>query len=142
MSNPQKTNASTKPKKILVVEDDAVTIEAMRRFLVENGYEVVCTQDSAMAVSLAIRERPDLMTLDLGFENSNPFAGPNFDGFGVIDFLHHMMKEANVPIIVITGRDEPDLKQRALDAGAVAFFHKSADRKTILTAIRIALNEI
>jgi CheY-like chemotaxis protein len=127
-------------KKILIVEDEMITLTLTRKILVEAGYEVVATQDGGSAVSLAMAEHPNLILLDLGLPATDPFSGTHFDGFIIIDWMHRMMKELSIPIIVVTSQVDPEVRAKVLDAGAVAFFTKPADSKKLLTAIQIALD--
>jgi two-component system KDP operon response regulator KdpE len=133
--------SSNQKKKILIVEDETITLALTRKLLIEAGYDVVATQDGGEAVSVALAEKPDLVLLDLGLPASDPFTGPHFDGFTVMDWMHHMLKELDTPIIVVTGQTGPDVRQKVMDAGAVAFFTKPADKQKLLAAILIALDK-
>jgi CheY-like chemotaxis protein len=125
-------------KKIMVVEDEAISLALMKNFLVEEGYVVVATQDGSAAVSLAMKEKPDLIILDLGLPGMDPFS-PSFDGFIIIDWLHRMAADTRIPIIVITAQSGEAVRQRVLNAGAIAFFEKPANRNDVLSVIRNAL---
>lgn len=127
-------------KKILIVEDEEITLALTRKLLIEAGYEVVSTEDGGSAVSRAMAEKPDVILLDLGFPESDPFSGTHFDGFTILDWMHRMMKEMPIPIIVITSQTGPEVRARALNAGAVAFFTKPADTRKLFAAIQIALD--
>ena len=127
-------------KKIMVVEDEQISLALMRKLLLEQGYEVISTQDGSAAVSLAMKEKPDLIILDLGLPGMDPFS-PTFDGFIIIDWLHRMASDVRIPIIVVTAQTEAQVRQRALEAGAVAFFEKPARRDEILAAILQAIGE-
>lgn len=126
-------------KKIMIVEDETITLALTRKFLLDAGYEVVATQDGGAAVSLAMAESPDLVLLDLGLPAADPFSGPHFDGFTIIDWFHRMLKELKTPIIVVTAQTGPEVRQRVLEAGAVAYFSKPVDKEKLLREIRIAL---
>lgn len=128
-------------KKIMIVEDEKISLALMQKFLVEQGYAVVSTQDGSTAVSLAMKEKPDLIILDLGLPGMDPFS-PSFDGFIIIDWLHRMAADVKIPIIVVTAQTGAHVQQRALEAGAAAFFEKPAKRDQVLAAIRIALGEV
>jgi DNA-binding response OmpR family regulator len=132
---------STGAKKILVVEDDRPSAAVMAYKLKASGYTVVCAGDGSTAVSLVRAENPDLMILDLGLPAKDPFNGPNWDGFGVMDWLHRSQPTQQMPIIVVTAWDPMKAKKRSLDAGAVAFFQKPAQFPELLAAIRNALGE-
>lgn len=127
-------------KKIMVVEDETISLALMRKLLESEGYLVVSTQDGSTAVSLAMKEKPDLIILDLVLPGTDPFS-PNFDGFIVMDWLHRMDADFRVPVIVVTAQTGPDVRNRALRAGAIAVFEKPADRTEVLGAIRFALGE-
>jgi CheY-like chemotaxis protein len=68
-----------------------------------------------------IKEQPNLIILDLGL--------PAGDGFVVLDRLQRDDKLSNIPVIVLTARDPQGNEQRALRAGATAFFRS---RRTTL----------
>jgi CheY-like chemotaxis protein len=127
-------------KKIMVVEDETISLALMRRLLESEGYQVVSTQDGSAAVSLAMKEKPDLIILDLSLPGTDPFS-PNFDGFIIMDWLHRMDADFRAPVIVVTAQTGPDVRHRALQAGAIAVFEKPTNRTDVLAAIRIALGE-
>ena len=84
-------------RKIMVVEDESISLVLMERFLVAQGYSVVTTQDGSTAGKPpAMKEKPDLIILDLGLPGADPF-GPQFDGFIFIDWLHRMAAETRAP---------------------------------------------
>ena len=129
-------------KKILVVEDDRPSAAVLTYKLKASGYSVVCAPDGSTAVSLVRAENPDLMILDLGLPAKDPFAGPNWDGFSVMDWLHRSRPTDPIPIIVVTAWDPMKAKKRALEAGAVAYFQKPASYEDLLATIKNALGEI
>jgi CheY-like chemotaxis protein len=133
------TENRAEPKKILIVEDETITLALTRRLLTEAGYQVVATEDGGAAVSLAMAEKPDLILLDLGLAPSDPFSGSNLDGFSIMDWMHRMMKDLPIPIIVVTAKTGPEMRAKVLEAGAVAYISKPADKQKLLTAIEIAL---
>src|SRR5438477_3373902 len=126
-------------KKILVVEDDKPSAVVLTHKLKGSGYTVVSAADGATAVHLVGTEHPDLIILDLGLPALDPFSGPNWDGFSVIDWLHRSRPTEPIPIIVVTAWDPMRAKKRALDAGAIAYFQKPVPFDELLTAIKNAL---
>ena len=97
-----------------------------------NGYEVLFAEDAISATAALVTERPDLVVLDLGL--------PAGDGFVVMERLHKNDRLANIPVIVLTGRELAVNRARALRAGAAAFFQKPVDDGALLFAIRKALD--
>jgi DNA-binding response OmpR family regulator len=117
---------------ILVVDDNPTIRKGLSVRLRASGYEVVFAEDAISATAALLTERPDLVILDLGL----PAGG----GFVVMERLHKNDHVANIPVIVLTGRELDGNRDRALQAGAAAFFQKPVDDGTLLLAIRKALD--
>lgn len=120
-------------KKILIIDDDQAILLGLTARLKISGYRVICAADAISAISMARREAPDLVILDLGL--------PAGDGFLVLDRMKGLQDLVGTPVIVLSARDPTDNKKRALDAGALAFFQKPPDTHEFLNAIRQALGE-
>ena len=120
-------------KKILIIDDDQHLVVGLTARLKANKYTVVSARDSVSAISVARKEAPDLIVLDLGL--------PAGDGFVVLERILDLPDLAGIPVIVLSARDPAHNRQRALDAGALAFFQKPPDNHEFLTAIRQALGE-
>lgn len=120
----------TTVKKILVVEDDLELLRGLSKRLKANGYNIVVATDGVTAVSVALKELPDVILLDIGL--------PAGDGFTVMERLKAHDKLCMVPIIVITARDPLTTRDRALNAGAQAFLLKPVDNDRLLATIQKA----
>jgi DNA-binding response OmpR family regulator len=118
-------------EKILIVDDDPDLRKALRLRLRANQYNTVHAVDGYSAIAAAYKEQPNLIILDLGL--------PAGDGFVVLDRLQRDDKLSNIPVIVLTARDPQGNEQRALRAGATAFFQKPADNAELLDVIRATL---
>jgi len=119
-------------RKILVVEDDEDVAKGLGLQLRGNGYEVVVAPDTATAIGKTRSESPDLIVLDLGL--------PAGDGFVFMDRIR-ALGMVLTPIVVYSARN-PDIdRQRAMDAGAVAFLQKPATMPELLGAIKGAFGE-
>jgi two-component system KDP operon response regulator KdpE len=118
-------------QKILVVDDDPDLVRALRLRLKANNYDITTASDGYTAIAAAQKERPDLIVLDLGL--------PAGDGFVVLDRLQNSDALAGVPVIVLSARDPQGNEERALKAGAAAFFQKPADNEELLNVIRVSL---
>lgn len=117
--------------KILVVDDDPDLVRALRLRLRANNYEVTTASDGYAAIASAQKDRPALIILDLGL--------PVGDGFVVLDRLQNSDSLAGIPVIVLSARDPQVNEDRALKAGAAAFFQKPADNEELLNVIRTSL---
>ncbi len=115
--------------RILVIEDDPMIGDAVRRSLLQEGYAVDWVRDGRAAEGVLASEHVDLALLDLGL--------PGKDG---IDVLHELrQRKANTPVIVITARDGVDDRIRGLDAGADDYVVKPFDMDELAARIRSAL---
>jgi DNA-binding response OmpR family regulator len=120
-------------KKILIIDDDRQLQLGLSPRLKANGYGVSSASDAVSAIAVARAERPDLVILDLGL--------PAGDGFLVLERMRGLADLAAIPVIVLSARDPAGNKQRAIDAGAAAFFQKPPDNHEFLAAVRHALGE-
>jgi two-component system KDP operon response regulator KdpE len=119
-----------KPK-ILLVDDDPDLLRALRLRLRANNYDVATAGDGYAAIASAQKERPALIILDLGL--------PVGDGFVVLDRLQRSDALSGIPVIVLSARDPQSNQEKALKAGAAAFFQKPADNDELLNVIRLNL---
>ncbi len=114
--------------RLLVVEDDRAT----RRFLVTlgkaHGFAVSEATSCAEALKVSARTTPDVVLLDLGL--------PDGDG---IDLTRALREQAEMPIIVISARQQERDKVSALDAGADDYLTKPFSAKELLARIRAAV---
>lgn len=115
--------------KILVVDDDRVSVNLLEQLLQRHGYtRVMGITDSRMAVETCATFEPDLLLLDL--------IMPEVDGFAVLDALRSDASEDFLPIVVLTGDVSEESKARALDAGAADFLIKPVSQTEALLRIR------
>ncbi len=129
-------------KKILIVDDSPVIAKTMSLTLNANGYEVLTAEDGATAAGVVRREKPDLILLDISFPPDVGHGGGIFwDGFLILDWVRRLDEAKNIPFIVITGGDPAKYQERALAAGALAFFQKPVNKDELLSAIRQILPE-
>lgn len=118
--------------KILVVEDEQDIRQLLHLQLTNAGYETAFAHDASSAVTVARREQPDLIVLDIGL--------PAGDGFVVMDRLKALPEFEMTPVVVITARD-PKEGEKAVERGARAFLHKPFEGDELLAEIRRALGQ-
>jgi DNA-binding response OmpR family regulator len=116
---------------ILVVDDNADLRKALSLRLRANGYDVLMAADGLSATAAIAKEEPNLVILDLGL--------PCGDGFAVMERLQENDRLAQIPVVVLTGRGKTNNMNRALGAGAAAFFQKPVEDGPLLLAIWKAL---
>jgi DNA-binding response OmpR family regulator len=118
-------------KKILVVDDDPDVRLALQVRLNANHYDVVCAGDGVTSISEAQKQKPDLIILDLGL--------PAGDGFSVLQRMKANERLASIPVIVLSGRDHVDNRDRAIKAGAKTFLQKPMEHGKLMAIILLVL---
>jgi DNA-binding response OmpR family regulator len=118
--------------KILIVDDDPDLRRALNLRLRANHYDTAYATDGFSAISVAQKEKPDVIILDVGL--------PAGDGFVVLDRLQQNATLSCIPVIVLTARDPQSTREKIMKAGATAFFQKPADNTELMHAIRAVLS--
>jgi two-component system KDP operon response regulator KdpE len=129
-------------KKILLVDDDRVFVNAFSMKLRAEGYQVITAPDGAGAVKAAREAKPDLIVLDIVFPPDVAHGGGvPWDGFLIIDWLRRMAGVTETPIILVSAGDPAAYVDRARKAGASGFFPKAADIGKLVGLIHQFLDE-
>jgi two-component system KDP operon response regulator KdpE len=110
---------------VLVVDDDAQILRALRTSLKARGYEVRTAPNGETALEILAHDNVDLIVLDLGL--------PGIDGHEVIRRIRGW---SDVPIIVLSVRDSQDQKVTALDSGADDHVAKPFAMEELLARMR------
>ena len=135
MPDPVDPNAPL--KKILVVDDDPITVKTLSLTLNARGYKVVSATDGSEAISVIRRENPDLMLIDVGL--AADLGGARLcDGFQVTRWLLRA-NFRKIPAIIISGTDKPSYKRQAAAVGADGFMAKPIDKNQLFHSIESAL---
>jgi CheY-like chemotaxis protein len=115
-------------KRVLIVDDDKVSLIVARDMLEEAGYEVQ-TSTSALEANEYIYSprRPDLILLDV--------VMPLLSGDRKIQFLKERESSKNIPVILISMKSREELEDIAHRSGADGFLTKPLDRDSLLSAI-------
>ncbi len=115
--------------KILVVDDDRMTVTLLGQLLQRTGYSrVLGITDSRQALEKCAAFDPDLILLDL--------IMPDVDGFTLLEALRADVSESFLPIVVLTADVTEEAKARALEAGATDFLVKPVSQAEALLRIR------
>jgi two-component system KDP operon response regulator KdpE len=112
---------------VLVIDDEASILRALRINLAARDYVVHTASDGTSGLRLASSDRPDVIILDLGL--------PDMDGAEVIRGIRGW---SQVPIIVLSAREQEADKVAALDAGADDFITKPFGMDELLARLRAA----
>jgi CheY-like chemotaxis protein len=122
-------------EKILIADDDPETVQLLNLMLARLGYQTLVARDGVEALSLARKELPDLVVLDVMM--------PGLDGFEVARSLRRHPDTALIPILILTAKTQIEDKVAGYDAGADIYLTKPihpvdlyANIKTMLTQRR------
>jgi two-component system, OmpR family, KDP operon response regulator KdpE len=114
--------------RVLVIDDEAPILRALRINLTARKYEVSTAADGASGLEAMARERPDVLILDLGL--------PDMDG---TDVIRGVRGWASTPIIVLSAWGQESQKVAALDAGADDYVTKPFGMDELLARLRAAV---
>jgi DNA-binding response OmpR family regulator len=109
---------------VLVVDADAGTRELVATILERAGHEVSVAADGQGALRLLFELRPQLVVLDLSM--------PGLDGWDVLQWVRDL---SDVPVLVLTGRDEELMKVRALRGGADDYLTKPYGHQELMARV-------
>ena len=115
-------------EKILVVDDDANICELLRLYLTKEGYQVTVANDGEEGLEKFNAVKPDMVLLDVMM--------PGMDGWQV---LKAVRKSSNIPIIMVTARDETFDKVLGLELGADDYITKPFDSKEMAARVKAVL---
>lgn len=113
---------------ILVIDDEPQILRALRTILVAKNYRVTVASRGEEGLAKAAAELPDLIILDLGL--------PDMDGIQVCAQLREWTQ---IPVIILSVRDQEREKVQALDKGADDYLVKPFGIEELLARIRVAL---
>lgn len=116
-------------KKILVVEDEKPISDILKFNLNKSGYDVLCAYDGEEGLTKALEENVDLILLDVML--------PKLEGFEVLKMVRE--KKKNVPILMLTAREEEVDKILGLEWGADDYITKPFSMRELLARVKANL---
>jgi len=119
------------PKKILIVDDAPDILETCRDYLKSAGYDTITADDGLKGLTLARREKPDLIVLDLML--------PEIDG---LEVCRAIRRESDVPIIMLTARIEETDKLVGLELGADDYLTKPFSLRELVARVHVVLRRV
>jgi len=118
-------------KRVLVVDDDAKTVELVKLYLKRDGYRVITAYEGVEALRLAREGHPDLIVLDLML--------PGIDG---LEICRTLRTESDVPIIMLTAKTTDQDKLVGLDLGADDYMTKPFSPRELAARVRAVLRRL
>jgi len=118
-------------QRILIVEDERDIADLIGFNLSRAGYEVLKSHDGIDGTDIALRERPDLIILDLML--------PGRDGYAVFRELRRDTRTVNIPVIMLTARAQTEDRIQGLEIGADDYLTKPFSPKELMLRVKAIL---
>lgn len=118
-------------KRILIIEDNEVNRRLMRDVLLYHGFEVIEASNGKKGIELALKQRPDLILLDMQM--------PVMDGFEVLRVIRNNPDLRGIKIITVTSFAMVGDKERILKAGADDYIAKPIDTRELPKRVKMML---
>ena len=110
-------------RRVLVVDDNLDAVHSMAMLLKMLGHQVQFAINGFAALDIARKFRPEVILLDIGL--------PDFQGDDIARQLKWEPGLEGTRMIAVTGRNDDDVRQRAIDAGCEQFYVKPLDMSTL-----------
>jgi len=114
-------------KRILVVEDNETNMYLIRFMLEKSGYEVIEARKGTVGVELAVKEKPDLIIMDLQL--------PDINGLEATKRIRASEADSDIPIVALTSFAMAGDRERAMAAGCTAYIEKPINPDTFIAEI-------
>jgi len=114
-------------KRILVVEDNETNLYLIRFMLERSGYEVIEAREGAVGVELAVKEKPDLVIMDVQL--------PDIDGLETTKRIRASEADGDISIIALTSFAMAGDREKALAAGCTGYIEKPINPDTFIAEI-------
>ncbi len=122
MTNPPPTAGT--PNLILVIEDSPTQGMYLQTFLQQHGFQALCAWNGKVGMSMAHQLRPGLIVLDMQM--------PDMSGLEVCRRLKQATDTAEIPIIIFTSNQDPDIITQSLASGAADYIPKDVFANSVL----------
>lgn len=128
---------ASEQKKILLVDDNEIILQAVASELERAGYQTFIALDGGEAADVALRENLDLIVVDANF--APDIYGFAWDGFQIIERLWELAPYRSTPMIAISSQEDDPARERAQKFGVTAFFRKPLGHPDLLRLIQETL---
>ncbi|MDF1562481.1 MAG: response regulator [Deltaproteobacteria bacterium] len=130
MWDPEQNTSNEVGLRVLLVDDDTFVLKLLTDFLEREGLTVVTVSDALQAIDAVERERFDMVVTDYNM--------PMMHGGQLLEQIHAQVAHRNVPVIVMSASQDPDLADRLLRAGAAYYMPKPIQFAQLLALLRFA----
>lgn len=117
--------------RILIVEDDQAQVDVLSHRLGQQGFETISSTCGRRGLALARDEHPHVILLDLSL--------PDVDGLSICGALTDDAATCNIPIVIVSAVERPDIIRRTRAAGCRFYVRKPYDPNSLLALILAAI---
>src|SRR6202521_4806827 len=121
-------NTAELPPRILIVDDERRNVELLKILLAPEGYVLLSATNGEEALRLLAQQPPDMILLDVMM--------PGMAGHEVVGKIRKTPATKNIPVIMLTARDDRKARMLGLSAGAEDFLTKPVDRAELCVRVR------
>jgi len=121
----------SKDATVLIVDDSRTIVRALQLMLEREGYLTFSAFDGEQAVDMARRHKPDAILMDI--------VMPNMNGFEATRVLTNDRETVSIPIIMVSGTEQPSDRIWGLRLGAKGFLAKPINREDLLNKVRTVI---
>ncbi|MDB2685699.1 response regulator [Mariniblastus sp.] len=118
--------------KIFIIDDEEATVLTTKKYLEQAGYDnCIYTTDSTKAIETAIKQKPDLLLLDIRM--------PNINGLEILKLVKQNPLLRHLSVVILTAETEPEIQNTALELGANDILKKPIQAVELILRVRSAL---
>ncbi len=121
-------------KSVLIVDDSPTEVHVFQNILEQNGFSVETASNGEMGILKARETLPDLILMDI--------VMPGINGFQATRKLHRDQQTANIPIVIVTTKDQETDRVWGLRQGARGYIVKPVSEKDLINCVEsVLINE-
>lgn len=119
-------------ERILIADDSPIARKSITEELDKAGFQILFAENGKLAVEIATLELPDLITMDINM--------PVMDGYQACLELKNQKITSQIPIIILTGNNSREEREKGFEVGAVEYFTKPFTRGHLSSYIKYLLS--
>jgi putative two-component system response regulator len=127
------TPVSAPNSRILIVDDTPANIQSLAAILKEKGYQISVATNGKQALDALARVQPDLILLDVMM--------PEMDGFQVCAELRRQERTRDIPVILVTAKDDMETRVIGMKLGVSEFLTKPINKRELFTRVRAQIHQ-
>lgn len=128
----EQKSSTTAAGRILIVDDDANTLEILRRWLNREGYQTVSADNGTACLAALEKEPIDVIVLDVMM--------PGMDGLQVCERLREHAEWRNIPVMLLTAKDDIETRSRGMVLGVSEYLTKPVNKLELFARLRAQLH--